>query len=237
MKIAVVDDSVSDRNLLTSYIKNISFELNCEIEISAHSLGENFLEDEDISILDAVFLDIYMGLKNGMEVAKSLRGKGYHGIIVFCTTSADFAIEGYTVNAVGYIVKPLTYEKIAEQLRYIVKNLGANTRFIRLKDGRQWYKVSISDILYVEKQGNYVYAHTFDRTYSIRTTLGQIEEQLFNFNCFVKCDRGIVVNLENVKELEDNTVLLKNNGRVPISRSNKQAVSDRYFDFIFERME
>lgn len=237
MNIAVVDDSQSDRKLLISYIKNISYELNCKTDISAYSLGENFLEDEDISTLDAVFLDIYMGMKNGMEVAKSLREKGYQGIIIFCTTSANFALEGYSVKAVGYIVKPFTYEKIAEQMRDIMQRLGENTCTIRLKEGRQWYKVTISDILYVEKHGNYVYVHTFGRNYSIRMALGQIEELLSRYNCFVKCDRGIVVNLENVKELEGNMVLLKNNDRVTISRSNKSTVSDRYFDFIFEKME
>lgn len=237
MRIAVVDDNSEDRKMLTSYIKEVSYALNCEMEVTNYSLGENFLEDEDLSLLDAVFLDIYMGKKNGMEVAKALRDKGYHGSIIFCTTTADFALEGYSVKAMGYIVKPFSYLKIMELLKDISRVLCENSRSIRVKDGRQWYRVNLSEILYAEKQGNYVYVHAFGKTYSIRMPLAEMEEQLYQYNCFVKCDRGIIVNLENIKELRDHTILLKNEGCIPMSRSNKAVVNDRYFDFIFEKME
>lgn len=237
MKIAVVDDNVEDRMLLASSIRKVSRELNCETELSIHCLGENFLEDEDLSLLDAVFLDIYMGMKNGMEVAKTLRERAYKGFIIFCTTTADFALEGYSVNALGYLVKPFAYDAIATQLRHICKRLGENTRSLRVKDGRQWCKVNISDVLYIEKQGNYVQIHTCGRIYSMRMSLGGIEGELSQYNCFVKCDRGILVNLESINEIRDNTILLKNNSSVPISRSSKPVVKDRYFDFVFEKME
>lgn len=237
MKIAVVEDNVEDRTLLVSYIKKFSYELNCEVEVIAHSLGENFLEDEDLSLIDSVFLDIFMGIKNGMDVAKAMRDQGYKGFIIFCTTTADFALEGYSVNAMGYIVKPFTYEAIKTLLVTISKILRENTRYIRVKDGRQWCKINLLDVLYVEKQGNYVRIHTPEKTYSMRMALSEMGEQLFQYNCFVKCDRGIIVNLDNIREIQEYTILLKNNERIPISRSSKPVVNNRYFDFIFEQME
>lgn len=237
MKIAIVDDSEVDRKQLISYIKGIACELNFEAEVFAHSLGENFLEDEDLSVIDAVFLDIYMGQKNGLEVAKALRDRGYQGIIIFCTTTPHFALEGYSVKAMNYILKPFSYEKIAQQLKDIHNMLGKSTRAIRVKDGRQWCRINLSDILFIEKQGNYVCVHTFSKTYSVRTALSEMEGQLFPYGCFVKCDRGIIVNMESIQEIQGNTILLKNHSLVPISRSHKSMVSERYFNFIFEKME
>ncbi|MEG0838445.1 MAG: LytTR family DNA-binding domain-containing protein [Hydrogenoanaerobacterium sp.] len=238
MHIAVVDNNTADRENLVSYIKKFSYEKNYEIKITVHSLGENFLEDDDLSTLDVVFLDIYMGIKSGMDVAKILRTEHqYDGIIVFCTTTSDYALEGYKVNAFNYILKPYTYKEIELTLDNIARLRNEKSLSIRIKDGREWRKIKLCDILYIEKQANYIHIHTTGETHTARMTFKEIEQILAPHSRFTKCDRGVIVNLFNVSELKDNIIIMQNGDKVPVSRRNIPFVNEQYLSFIFDEME
>ncbi|MEG0681283.1 MAG: LytTR family DNA-binding domain-containing protein [Eubacterium sp.] len=237
MRVAVVEDCNKDREYLVEYIKRFAYEQNLKTEISEYTLGENFLEDEDLSTLDVVFLDIYLGKKNGMEVAKILREIGYTDLIIFCTTTARYALEGYSVRAMSYIVKPYTYKEIEKNLKEIAKTINEQKLSIRIKDGREWYKIDLSDILYIENHGNYVDIHTSEEVHSTRMTLNEMQGILLPYNCFTRCDRGIIVNLVNIHRITDSIILMNNNEKIPISRRNKGQVKERYLNFIFEEME
>ncbi|MEG0941907.1 MAG: LytTR family DNA-binding domain-containing protein, partial [Oscillospiraceae bacterium] len=237
LKIAVVDDSSADRECLSSYISRFAFEHNYEIDVSLHCLGENFLEDADFSSLDLVFLDIYMGEKTGMDVAKIMRSSGFSGKIVFCTTTAKYALEGYSVGATDYILKPYTYEKIEKLLTDIAKMLNEKVLSILIKDGRQWCKISVCDILYTENHANYVYIYTPSEMHSVRMSFLEMEATLAQYNGFIKCDRGIMVNLHNVREIHGNLISMNNGTIVTISRRNVAQVNEQYLSFIFREME
>lgn len=237
MKIAVVDDNRTERDFLISNLKKFSMEYNFEIQTTGYSSGESFLEEADFSILDVVFLDIYLGGITGMEIAKRLRTEEYDGMIVFCTLTAEFALEGYEVKAAGYIVKPFSYERITALLLDIAKMLQERSLCIRIKEKRQWYKVNLCDILYAENHANYVFIYTNSKMYSTRMPFREMQSMLLSSPSFAKCDRGIVINLINVREIKNNIVLMKNGDCLPVSRSNISTVKERYFDFVFEKME
>ncbi|MEF9941509.1 MAG: LytTR family DNA-binding domain-containing protein [Lachnospiraceae bacterium] len=237
MRIAIVEDDKRDRSCLESYIKKYLCKKEFPINVVTYSVGENFLEDEELTELDVVFLDIYMGKENGMEIAKNLRKRDYNSVIVFCTTTSSFALEGYMVKAYDYIVKPYTYENIESVMEDISELLNEKIPCIHIKDGRQWFKLKISDIFYVENHANYVYIHTKKEMHTTRMTFTEMETLLSPYSCFVRCDRGVIVNMNNIYKLHHNTILMGDGEQLPISRRNIAQVNEQYLHFIFDEME
>ncbi|MEG2000804.1 MAG: LytTR family DNA-binding domain-containing protein [Evtepia sp.] len=237
MKIAIVEDEAADRKQLVTYLNRFSYEKSVPMQISTHCMGENFLEDEDPARLDLVILDIFMGEKSGMEVAEILREREYDGFIVFCTTSPDYALKGYGVQASGYLLKPFEYEKLSQLLLRLTDAVHQIVPHIIIKENRHWCKVPLESILYVENHANYVYIHTMEETYSSRMPFSEMECSLTPYACFVKCDRGIMANLHHVRELKGNVMIMSNLDTVSISRRNLPIVNERYLDTIFEEME
>lgn len=205
--------------------------------LSCYDSGEDFLEKEDLSLLDVVFLDIYMEERNGIDVARILRDSGYDGFIIFSTSSADHALEGYSVQAYDYILKPYTYDVIANTLDKLSVVRMEEAPSVRIKSGRIWYKIRLHEILYVENHANYVHIYTQNSMYATRMTFKEMKEKLSSYSYFVRCDRGILVNLSNVYEIKDHLILMNNNSILPISRGNASLVNRQYLDFIFEEME
>ena len=120
MNIIIVEDCEKDLTTLITYINKFFHTENQDCGISHFSSTDDFLDAGDFSVADAIFLDIFIGDGNGLDVARILRKNGYQGVIVFCTVTSQYALEGYDVKAFGYIIKPYTYERIAELLSDIV---------------------------------------------------------------------------------------------------------------------
>ena len=132
MRIAVCEDNEIHRDIMEHLLNRYSSERSVPFEFVSYEYGRNFLYDmEEGAYFDAVFLDIYMDDIMGNEIAHKLRAMGYQGEIVFFTASADFAVESYDVNAGGYLLKPLDYEKLKMVMNRITRNMTPSTYQIR----------------------------------------------------------------------------------------------------------
>lgn len=237
MDIVVVDDSAKDRARIINDIKKYVKENTMLVHLAEYESGEDFLEKTKIAALEVVFLDIYLKGISGMEVATRIRQDNKDCQIVFVTTSAEFAIQSYDVRAFYYILKPYTYDDISRIISMLDKSQQKSARCIRVKTGREWRKILLSDIIYVDYSNHYVQIHTDSSVISTYMKFSEIEEMLLIYSEFMNCYRCIVINMDMVVKVEDLFFLMTNGEYVPINRKRVKEVKDSYVNYVFGIME
>lgn len=234
MKIALIDDISYDRQRLyqvVSYYMNVR-DINCDI--CMYASAEDFLAEFSKNEFMIIFLDISMSGMTGMQAAHEVRKQDKRVPLVFVTVEKDYALEGYEVNAANYILKPLNPEKIYSVLDYIIGST-VMSQYITIKESRINIQIVLDDIYFVEMRNHYAEFHTsagVHRSYMTFDGLRSLIPDQLRFQC---CCRGIIVNFDNVKKIEEQTIVLKNGERVPISRSKKIEIRNAYASYAFDK--
>ena len=229
MRIAVCEDNEIHRDIMEHLLNRYSSERSIPFEFVPYEYGINFLYDmEEGAYFDIVFLDIYMEDTMGNEIAHQLRAMGYQGEIVFLTASPDFAIESYDVDASGYLLKPLDYEKLKMVMDRITRNIAPSTYQIRQRTTVT--KVVYHEILYIESSNSKCILHTESGgAYTIYKTLNTIEKELGDRR-FLRCHQSFLVNMDHIKQIEKQ-FLLSNGDVVPIRQRGVKLVRQAYIDY------
>lgn len=230
MKIALVDDDKQHLELLKSYIRRYETEEKKLFIVSEFMNGLNFVEDYTGNI-DVIFLDIEMPHMNGLDAAKKIRQIDTNVGIIFVTNMAQYAIKGYEVNAIDFIVKPVEYYIFADKLEKAMKSIQRNQEkhiIIETEEGVE--KILLSQILYIEKDKNYLLYHTFRGKRRVRGTIKAVEEQL-NREGFSQSIQGCLVNLRHITKIEKETVWL-GDVSLPISRQKKKEFKESFMKYI-----
>lgn len=216
-QIAVIDDSEIDTDYVTSLVKRWAEKCDLLVQIKQFLSAEAFLftYDEDKS-WDVLLLDIEMGGKNGVELAKIVRQSNDHVQLVFITGFPDFIAEGYEVSALHYLMKPVSEDKLEAVLDRAIANLAKAEKRLCVIFDRETEYLPLSQISYIEAQKQYVVIHTDSETYRMKTSLVDTEKQLDEY--FFKCQRSYIVNLRYIKRIKQDGVILKNGEEIPISR-------------------
>ena len=152
-------------------------------------------------------------------------------VIVFITNMAQYAIKGYEVNALDFIIKPVNYSTFSMRFtRAIgrVKNREGRRVCLYLPDGPKW--VDSREMYYIEIQNRMLHYHTPEGVYSVRGTLKDVQEQLADWN-FVKCNQCYLVNLKFVSEIKKNFVVVAGT-ELEISRRNRNAFLAAVTDYL-----
>ena len=229
MRIAVCEDNAIHRDIMEHLLNRYASERSFSFELVPYEYGMNFLYDmEEGSYFDAAFLDIYMEDTMGNEIAHKLRAMGYQGEIVFLTASPDFAIESYDVDAGGYLLKPLDYEKLKMVMDRITRNITPSTYQIRQR--ATVTKVVYHEILYIESSNSKCILHTESGgAYTTYKTLNTIEKELGDRR-FLRCHQSFLVNMDHIKQIEKQ-FLLSNGDYVPIRQRGVKPVRQAYIDY------
>ena len=220
LHIAIVEDEETVRNQEKEFIERYSKEHKIDIKISEFENGEVILERYDRSF-DIMLLDIEMPGMNGMELAKRIRAVDEQMVLVFITNMAQYAIEGYSVDALDFVLKPINYYTFAFKLGRAIER--ARTRedkevILNLSNGIR--RIRISQIYCVDIQNRILHYHTAEGDFYVRGTLQAVEEELGLYH-FVKCNHWYLVNLKYVSEIRDNLVMVAGK-KLEISRRNKK---------------
>lgn len=219
MLIAMVDDSLEDVNRLKEYLERYGMETGTKNKSWYFSDAESFLESNH-SRFDLVIMDIDMPGINGVDAARQLRKKGNGIVIMFVTNMPQYALAGYEVEAVDYVLKPLSYQDFALKMqkasRYVQRNRDAA---IALQTTDGLVSVQASDILYVESVLHYLMYHTTNGTWKVRGSMTQAEKELVSLR-FARCNSGFLVNLRHVQAIEKEDVVVGQE-RLKISRGKR----------------
>ena len=230
MLIAMVDDSLEDVNRLKEYLERYGMETGTKNKSWYFSDAESFLESNH-SRFDLVIMDIDMPGINGVDAARQLRQKGNGIVIMFVTNMPQYALAGYEVEAVDYVLKPLSYQDFALKMqkasRYVQRNRDVA---ITLQTADCVVSIQVSEILYVESMLHYLMYHTTQGSWKVRGSIAKAEKELSPLR-FVRCNSGFLVNLRHVKSIEKEDVLIGDH-RLRISRGKRMEFMNAFTRYL-----
>ena len=200
-------------------------------------------EDGDALILahsqnpfDIILLDIVMPMLDGIDAAKELREKDKNVKIVFLTSSAEFALDSYTVKASNYLLKPLEPTQFFTCLDELIFDIKSVSKCIIVKGLDAVYRIPLSNIEHVESQSKHIIFYTSDnKTIESTDPLYTYENILLFEDGFFKCHRSYIINIHHVDSFSPSEVIMQSGCRIPISRSHQKNFEDIYFRVVFEK--
>ena len=233
MRIAICDDSELDRlaiiGLLTQYFsdKPQSFHYH---EFSA---GTNLLHEiRDGYTYDVVILDIYMENHLGIDVARELRQLSYKGAIVFLTSSSEFAVDSYDVNAQGYLLKPHSYEKLCRVMDHIMASHEIDS--YPVKHRNHVIRIPYHEIRYIESDNAKCLLHrSNNEVYTIYKKLDIITKELKDSR-FLRCHQSYLVNMAHVQSADTKFTLI-NGETIMIRQRELKVCRAKYFTYMEQK--
>lgn len=229
IKIAIVDDDAKNAEQLADFCKKYAAESGKALTHYIYKDGLSFLEQ--YRPFDIIFMDIEMPLMNGLDTAKKIRKIDEKAIIIFVTIMAQYAIKGYEVNALDFVIKPVNWHSFAFKLKKAV-SIAENSQKseVLISFERNLKRLDVANIYYVENTRHRVLYHTHQGPVEEYTSLAKAEKRLSE-NRFVRCNNYCLVNLDCVTEIKNMSVVVKGK-ELPMSRSKKREFINKLTTFI-----
>lgn len=229
IKVVIVDDEPLASEGLASYVREIdSLQLveTFENPIELMSVLENHS-------IDLIFLDIQMPKMSGLDFIKITKKLPH---IVITTAYPNYAVEGFNLNVIDYLVKPITFERFVQAVNKVRDLVGRSQKdekadsenhfFVR-SDGK-YEKIYFDDILYIEGLQNYVTIHTLSSKFTTLLTLKQLAINL-NEDRFIRVHKSFIVALDKIQTLESHELKVRNTS-IPISKNYRETILKKVVD-------
>lgn len=236
MHIALCDDERVFREDLDRKLSKFSFQYNIDLDVDSFTSGEEFVQflKQSSKKYDLIFLDILMGKLNGIETAKEIRKFDQDVEIVFLTTTPDFALSGYDVKALNYLIKPITLEKVQKIVGDIYNKKFDNQSMFTYQANRTLYSVPFQEINYFEVNGRIIYLNTINnktiQENGFYKKIDELTEELAPHH-FIKCHRSYLVNLKNIAAVSSKEIIFNDNQTAPISRRLYKEIKDKLLEY------
>lgn len=229
MRIALCDDEATDRQTIRELALSFGKERGLEFEIDAFSSGEEFLASA--VGYDIVFMDIYLTGISGMETVERL-GSSSACQIVFTTTSREYAVEAFGMDAAHYLVKPLTAGAVAAAMERCLNRLGQGSgKTLPVRTSQGTVSVPVEKIIYIEVRDKLCTIHTGKNTFQTYTSLDALSEQLGD--SFLRVQRSYVVNMAYIESFLFDRVVMQDRTEIMLSRTNKLELKNQYQNYLF----
>lgn len=220
IRIAIVEDAAFDRQVLRDCLREYGQETGAELQITEFTGGTAFLEQyqED---LDLIFMDIMMDGLDGLTTARKLRRRDDKVLLVFVTSMLQYAVQGYSVDAMDFIVKPVTYTGLKLCMDRVVRRLNETTPVrLRFTNREGTHSVDAAEICYIESLEHKIVVHTVQGEIQSDMSLAAAEKMVKALP-FFRCHVSYLVNLRYVDRVSGNDVWV-NGDRLAISRYRRK---------------
>lgn len=202
--------------------------------VETFSDGDSLIAAHAGKPFDILFLDVVMPLLNGIETAREIRQTDRSVKIVFLTSSAEFAVESYTVKADNYLLKPVSPEALYRCLDELQSDIRENSRYIIAKSATSVHRIPFPDIEHIEAQNKQVLFFLANgSTVSSTEPLYSLENKLLLSDGFFKCHRSYIVNFQRIATYTPKEIRMRSGCRIPISRSCQKEFELAYFEYLF----
>ena len=231
--IAVCDDNQEEAHLIGRMTQEIMAQREIEAQVDLFFDPESLLDKLQQTQIqyDLFLLDILMEERNGIQLAQALRQRGYRGKLIYITVSRDYAIDGYKVKADDYLLKPVEKDTLDQAIGRVLPRL--ETVLLETTGGMKI--LQLQQILYAESTGHYVLIQLGDKgePLRLRATLLQVQQKL-GAEKFVRCHKGYLVNLAQVREVRVSTsqILLHGGDAIPLGRQYRYEVQKAVVQYV-----
>lgn len=231
--IAVVEDDAASQKQLQNYLCRFEATTDETFHITTFSDGHEIAYNYK-AVYDIILMDIELGVVDGMKAAELIRKLDRDVVIIFITNLPQYAIRGYSVEALDYILKPVSYYMLSQTLgRAIERMERRKQQHIRVSIGRgQIKKLEIGAIYYIEVQEHILIYHTVEGNFSVSGTMRELEKQLTDKG-FFRCNKGFLINLQHVESFQDGCAMVGGD-QVQISRPKKKPFLDALNNYLGE---
>lgn len=229
--IAICDDEREDRERIFNFVRDYYIKHDIDARIDDFETAEEMLSMNQN--YDIYLLDVVMPSMSGIEAAKRLLKKNEAPVIIFITSSLESAVDGYRVNASGFVLKPLAEKDFEETLKRVMEQyFKSKEAAISIVHNRIPMKLKLSQIIYFENKLHRVYIILRNgEILSIHQKLDTLLKDLEPQTCFLRCHQSYIVNLNHVKNLEAADFVMTNGDMVPISRNFYKNCKYVYYHF------
>lgn len=229
LKIAICDDEQPHIEYLTSLVFTWGNANHHTCLIDSFPSAEAFLfsYEEDASY-DILLLDVEMKSLSGVELAKHLRKDNSRAEIIFITSHFEFAGEGYEVDALHYLIKPVAKEKLEQVLTKAAEKRSVQPASVVVNADGVTVRLYEKDILYVESFLHYLSVHTTDREYKIKESISAFEEKLSED--FFRTHRSYLVNLRQIIRISRSSVTIADKTELPLARGKYDDVNRAFIE-------
>lgn len=239
MLIYICEDQREEASALQTCLAKVSAELFGGCITRAFSSGETLIRAVENGTCPAlVVLDIYMAGMSGMETGRRLRELYPDLPLVFLTVSREFAVDAFALNALHYIVKPVTPDTVRALLQRLSPPSEQTARMLELPCYGKTTRFLLKDISKIISKSRGVEIHIPGRNAAwLPCQFQRAAELLAGEPDFLLLSRGCIVNLNHVQGIDFDICYLKNGEQLPVSRRERSAVQTRYNDFLFRKMD
>ena len=235
MRLAIVEDEKIFADNILGYLQRFQKETGYQIEPVWFQDGCDIVEEYK-SDFDVILMDIQMKFMDGMTAARKIREKDSQVVILFLTNMVSYAIRGYEVDAMDYIIKPVTYFSFSEKLKKALKSVEYRKSqyiIVPIEGGIQ--KVDLSSVYYVECRGHNLFYKQAKEEIESRGTMNKLETLLAPYG-FYRNSKSYLVNLEYVDGIQKNECMIHGE-RIPVSRLKKKEFMQALLKYVSEEYD
>lgn len=232
LRIAVVEDDKTYAAQLKEYLVRYGTEKNQKTSVALFPDGEDIVTDYSAEF-DIILMDVEMTFMDGMTTAERIREKDNEVVIIFITNMPQYAIQGYKVDALDYVLKPISYFAFSQRIDRAltrVKKKEATYITVAQKGGKK--KLNVDKICYVEVRDHDLIYHSTKGDIVTKSSMKEAEDTLGGTK-FFRCNRCYLVNLEYVEDFRGNDVTVASDV-IQVSRARKKAFMDALNDYMNE---
>lgn len=238
MRIAICDDNISDLTNIVSIVTDYIYAKRNQLEIeyvTFQNAMDLIMLIEKGQRFDLLLLDILMPYISGMDAAKEIRQYDQNVKIIFSTSSPEFAVDSYVVDAFYYAIKPIWKEKLTILLDKVISEITYETGtsfLIKSKNGLT--RIHTNRLEYAEVIGRTIYYHLSD--HSVLEAAGsmlELEEELLENSCFIKPHRSYIINIDFIDTLSPREIKMRSGAILPMAKANYKIVKSAYIEFTF----
>lgn len=235
-QIALCDDKAEELDKIESMLKMYQKQRSeCSVSIRRFQEADELLwmVREKEYIPDLLLMDIFMPGKLGVDAARELREMGIGCHIIFLTVSREYALEAFQVNAVQYLLKPVSKDSLFQVLDKVWKKIEEDRKkYLVLRIDNRLCRIPLHDIEYIEAQKKCQCMYLSDGTSCLlRLTMAKIYEMLCGYGEFVKAGVSYIVNLRHVESMSVQTIQLDNGKKIYLPRGAYPALKEQYFHY------